>query len=316
LQLQFFVMIIHEGYENLKLGNPVVTMGIFDGVHLGHKTLLERLVKRAGEENGESVVITFFPHPRIVLDQNKVNFSFLSTMEEKKILLAEANIDHLVILEFSRAFSEITPCDFIKNILVDKIGTKHLILGYNHHFGKSGKGNFNTIKQCAETLDFIVEQVQGFKNEEGAISSTSIREALLKGKLDEAKRGLGYHYSISGEVVKGRHIGKKIGFPTANIEPDYRYKLIPGNGVYAVDVNLEGVRYRGMMNIGSNPTVNDDTGLRTIEVNILDFDEDIYGKAITVIFRYRLRDELKFDNIEQLVKQMHIDRLNTLQLLT
>jgi riboflavin kinase/FMN adenylyltransferase len=309
-------MIIHEGYENLNLVSPVVTLGIFDGVHRGHRALLDCLVSCAREAKGESVVITFSPHPRLVLEQNRVDLSFLTTMEEKKVLLENANVDHLIIIEFNNKFSNIQACDFIKEVLVEKIGTKHLIIGYNHHFGRSGEGDYNTIKNCAESLDFKVEQVQRFHTEEGAISSSSIREALFKGRLDEANRWLGYSYSISGTIVEGRQIGRSIGFPTANIKPDYQYKLIPAIGVYAVEVKLDGLIYRGMLSIGSNPTVNNDSRARSIEVNILDFDKDIYGLEISVIFRKRLRDEIKFDTTEQLAEQMKLDEQQVLLLLT
>jgi riboflavin kinase/FMN adenylyltransferase len=309
-------MIIHEGYENLNIISPVVTLGIFDGVHRGHMALLNCLVSRARETGGESVVITFSPHPRLVLEQNNISFSFLTTMEEKKVLLKNANVDHLIIIEFTIAFSKIPACDFVKDILVEKIGTEHLIIGYDHHFGRKGEGDFNTIKQCSEELDFIVEQVQEYQTEEGAISSSSIREALLKGKVDEANKWLGYSYSVSGTIMEGRKIGRTIGFPTANIKPDYQYKLIPGNGVYAVVVQLDDNLYPGMLSIGSNPTVNTDNRFRSIEVHILNFDKDIYGGKISVSFRKKLRDEKKFDNLEQLTTQMGRDKLDTLQLLT
>jgi riboflavin kinase/FMN adenylyltransferase len=306
-------MIIHEGYENLHLISPVVTLGIFDGVHRGHMALLNSLVSRAEMAKGESVVITFSPHPRLVLDQHNASISFLTTMDEKKVLLEKANVDHLIVIEFTREFSEIPACDFVKDILVEKIGTRYLIIGYNHHFGRRGEGDFNTIKKCSEELDFVVEQVQGFHTEEGAISSTSIREALLNGKLDEANKWLGYPYSLSGTVIEGKKIGKTIGFPTANIEPESEYKLIPGNGVYAVEVKLDGIFYPGMMSIGFNPTVNTDLRFRSIEVHILNFERDIYGKRISVVFRKRLRDEKKFDNLKQLIKQMIQDKLDTLK---
>ncbi len=309
-------MIIHEGYSSLNLVNPVVTQGIFDGVHRGHRSLLDCLVARAGEIKGETVVITFSPHPRLVLEQNTANLSFLTTIEEKKILLEDAKIDHLIIIEFTRTFSNIRACDFINDVLVNKIGTKHLVIGYNHHFGRKGEGDFKTIKKCTESLDIIVEQVKGFQTEEGAISSSLIREALLTGRLDDANRWLGYSYPVTGRVVKGRQIGRTIGFPTANILPDDQFKLIPANGVYAVEVYLDNKKYSGMLNIGSNPTVNSDPKIKSIEVNILNFDRDIYDREITVIFRKRLRDELKFDNIEQLAKQMELDKLKTLQILT
>jgi len=306
-------MIIHEGYENLYLISPVVTLGIFDGVHRGHMALLNSLVSRARMAGGESVVVTFSPHPRLVLDRHNTNISFLTTMDEKKVLLEKANIDHLIVIEFTREFSEIPACDFVKDILVAKIGTRHLIIGYNHHFGRRGEGDFNTIKKCSEELDFVVEQVQGFHTEEGAISSTSIRDALLNGKLDEANKWLGYSYSLSGTVIEGKKIGKSIGFPTANIEPDSEYKLIPDNGVYAVEVKLDDTVYPGMMSIGSNPTVNTDISFRSIEVHILNFERDIYGKRISVVFRKRLRDEKKFDNLKQLTEQMIQDKLDTLK---
>ena len=309
-------MIIHEGYENLHLIAPVTTLGIFDGVHRGHRALHDTLVSRARSEKGESVVITFSPHPRLVLEQNNKNLSFLTTMDEKVVLLGKADVDHLIIIEFNTAFSKIPACDFIKEILVEKMGTKHLIIGYDHHFGRRGEGDFNTIKKCAEELDFRVEQVQGYHTEEGAISSSSIREALIKGKIDEANSWLGYSYSVSGTVIEGRRIGRTIGFPTANIKPNSRHKLIPANGVYAVEVKIDETLHPGMLSIGSNPTVNEDLSLRSIEVHILNFDNDIYGRNISVIFRKRLRDEKKFDNLTQLTEQMGRDKEYTLRLLT
>jgi riboflavin kinase/FMN adenylyltransferase len=266
--------------------------------------------------NGESVVITFSPHPRLVLEQNNKNLSFLTTMDEKVVLLGKANVDHLIIIEFNTAFSKIPACDFIKEILFKKIGTKHLILGYDHHFGRRGEGDFNTIKKCSEELELIVEQVQGYQTEEGAISSSSIRDALSKGKIDEANNLLGYSYSVSGTVIEGRRIGRTIGYPTANINPHSRYKLIPSTGVYAVEVSLDETFYPGMLSIGSNPTVNEDVNKRSIEVHILNFDNDIYGRNISVFFRKRLRDEKRFDNLTQLKEQMGRDKEDTLQLLT
>jgi len=307
-------MIIHEGYENLNLTDPVVTLGIFDGVHRGHMILLNRLVSLSREIKSESVVITFSPHPRLVLEQNNHDLSFLTTMEEKIVMLMNVNIDHLIIIEFNEQFSKIPASDFIKEILIDKIGTKQLIIGYNHHFGKRGEGDFNTIKRYSEKLDFSVEQVQGFREEERAISSSLIREALLKGKLDDANRWLGYFYSVSGTVVEGRKIGRNIGFPTANIKPDSQYKLIPCNGVYAVEAKIDDKVYPGILSIGSNPTVNTDASLRSIEVHILNFDRDIYGRKISVTFRKRLRDEKKFDNLQQLAEQMSKDKQDALKL--
>ena len=309
-------MIIHDGYKDIKLISPVVTLGIFDGVHRGHQDLLGHLVSRAKEINGESVVITFDPHPRLVLDKNRNELSFLTTMDEKKTLLGNAGIDHVIIIRFTPEFSRMNACDFVKEVLVQKIGTSYLVVGYDHHFGKDGGGNFDTIKECAASFGFSVEQVQGLKTEEGAISSSIIRDALLKGKLDDANRLLGYNYSLRGSIVKGRRIGRMLGFPTANIKPDYQYKLIPGDGVYAVGVQIDRFWLKGMLSIGKNPTVSTASDIRSIEVNIFDFEKDIYGKEIKVVFRSRLRDEIKFDSIEQLARQMELDREQAIRLLT
>ena len=309
-------MIIHDGYKDIKLISPVVTLGIFDGVHRGHQDLLGHLVSRAKENNGESVVITFDPHPRLVLDKNRNELSFLTTMDEKKTLLGNAGIDHVIIIRFTPEFSRMNACDFVKEVLVQKIGTSYLVVGYDHHFGKDGGGNFDTIKECAASFGFSVEQVQGLKTEEGAISSSIIRDALLKGKLDDANRLLGYNYSLRGSIVKGRRIGRMLGFPTANIKPDYQYKLIPGDGVYAVGVQIDRFWLKGMLSIGKNPTVSTASDIRSIEVNIFDFEKDIYGKEIKVVFRNRLRDEIKFDSIEQLARQMELDREQAIRLLT
>jgi riboflavin kinase / FMN adenylyltransferase len=314
LQADSLYMHIHNGYENLNLESPVVTLGIFDGVHLGHKALLDRLVSCAKEANGEAAVITFSPHPRIVLDKHSSALTFLTTMEEKIALLNKENIDHLIIIEFNKEFSRMTACDFVKDVLLAKIGTKHLIIGYNHHFGRKGEGNFNTVKQCTESLDFKVEQVEGLLSEKGAVSSSSVREALLQGRLEEANKLLGYFYSVSGTVIEGRKIGRSIGFPTANIKPADQHKLIPCRGVYAVEVNLDSHFYPGMLSIGSNPTVNTDSALRSIEVHILNFDGDIYGRPISVVFRKRLRDEIKFENIAKLVEQIELDKQSTISL--
>ncbi|MBK7131806.1 MAG: bifunctional riboflavin kinase/FAD synthetase [Bacteroidales bacterium] len=309
-------MIIHYGCESLNLGSPVVTLGIFDGVHRGHMTLLSSLVLRAKEANGESVVITFSPHPRLVLSKDQADLMFLTTMKEKQVLLDGAGIDHLMVLDFSEEFSRMNACDFVSEVLVDKIGTKHLLVGYNHHFGRRGEGDFNTIVQCSESFNFKVEQVQGFQTEEGAISSSIIRKALTEGRLDAANSMLGYPYSLSGEVVPGKQLGRSLGFPTANIKPDDKHKLIPANGVYAVEVMIKGTEYKGMLSIGTNPTVNDSSADRSIEVNILNFEKDIYGENITITFKKWLRDEIRFNNVSELTRQMEIDKQDTIRLLS
>jgi riboflavin kinase / FMN adenylyltransferase len=309
-------MKIHNGYEKLKLERPVVTLGIFDGVHRGHSSLLQQLVSRAKEINGESVVITFHPHPRLVLDKNNTKLSFLSTKEEKIILLGKAGVDHIILIDFTLEFSKIDACSFVRDILVGKIGTRHLILGHDHHFGHKGEGNYQTIQDCASSMGFMVEQVTGFSLAERTVSSSIIRDALINGRLDEANILLGYNYSLKGSVVTGKKIGRKIGYPTANIYPSWQYKLTPGNGVYAVDVLIDNDKLPGMLSIGTNPTVNKDEGKRSIEVNIFNFNEVIYGKEIEVVFRYRIRDEKAFDSLGKLAEQMKKDREEALRLLS
>ena len=308
-------MIIHKGFENLNILNPVVTLGIFDGVHRGHKTLITSLVNRAKITRGESVIITFYPHPRYVLSDNKTGMTFLTSLEEKILLLEKEGIDHLIIVPFDHELSNKEACEFIEEVLVKKIRTKILIAGFNHHFGRKGNDDFDNIRNCAESFGIVVEQVKALNTEKGIISSSLIREALQKGELDAANSLLGYNYYLNGTVIEGRHIGKKIGFPTANIKPDYENKLIPKEGVYAVEVLIEGAGYSGMLSIGSNPTVNKDPVKRTIEVNIFDFEGDIYNSKICIVFRHRLRDIIKFDNVALLAEQLALDKKMSLRLL-
>lgn len=306
-------MIIHNEYDNLILRSPVVTLGIFDGVHRGHKVLIDCLINRAKESGGESVVITFSPHPRLVLEKDHLNLTFLTTPDEKKFLLEKAGVDHLVIIDFNNDFSRIPACDFIRDILANRIGTKYLIVGYDHHFGRNGEGDFDTIKQCSGMHDFRLEKVPGMQIAGKTISSSLIRNALLDGQLDKANMLLGYDYSLTGTIVTGKKIGRSIGFPTANIRPD-THKLIPANGVYAVEVRADDGSYPGMLSIGTNPTINTENVIRSIEVNILNFDRDIYGRVLTVVFKKRLRDEIKFDSIDELADQMAKDRADTFKL--
>jgi len=300
-------MQIHYGYEDLKFVRPVVTLGIFDGVHRGHRFLLDRVIKKACDTGGESVVITFYPHPRMVLDRNSKALTFLTTLGEKTALLEKSGIDHLIMIEFTREFSRISACDFVKDILVGKIGAKHLIVGYDHHFGRKGEGDFSTVLKCSESLDLSVERVEGLNSGDDIVSSSLVREALLSGRVEEAARLLGYHYELTGSVIEGRRLGRTIGFPTANILPNDSHKLIPMKGVYAVEVFTAGTMYPGMLSIGSNPTVNRDESFRSIEVHMIGFHGDVYNSIISVVFRKRLRDEIRFESIEALARQMESD---------
>jgi riboflavin kinase/FMN adenylyltransferase len=301
-------MEIHHGYKGLNLNKPVVTLGVFDGVHRGHRVLLDTLVRRASERKRESAVITFDPPPRLVMGKEGSKASCLSSLAEKIRLLEKTGIDHLIIIRFTPSFSRIQACDFVEKILAGRLATYHLVVGHDHHFGQGAEGNIGTFDKCASTMGFMVEQVAGLKSKRGFISSSLIREALINGDLNNANKWLGYSYSVGGIVVAGKKLGREIGFPTANIKPDFRYKLIPANGVYAVDIEVDGEMKPGMLSIGTNPTVNRFSIRKFIEANIFDFGRDIYGKHVEVFFRYRLRDEIRFDSVEELSRQMERDR--------
>ncbi|HOP57788.1 MAG TPA: bifunctional riboflavin kinase/FAD synthetase [Bacteroidales bacterium] len=309
-------MIVHEGYKNLELKNPVVTMGIFDGVHRGHRALINKVLSVAKETQGESVLITYYPHPRLVLEEGSANVSLLNSPEEKISLLASTGADHLIIIDFTPAFSRITASSFIKEVLVSQIRARHFIMGYDHRFGYRGEGDYDTIIRLAETMDITVLQSEGMEEGDITISSSLIREALLTGRLEDANRWLGYSYFLKGRVIEGEKLGRKLGFPTANISPLYKYKLIPADGVYAVEAKVEGSTMKAMLSIGNKPTIREEPGERSIEVNIFDFNKDIYNKEIEVIFRYRLRDEIKFANTQQLVRQMKNDKVKAINLLS
>jgi riboflavin kinase / FMN adenylyltransferase len=308
-------MEIHQGYENLNIVNPVVTLGIFDGVHLGHKSLIANLVKRARDLVGEAVIITFYPHPRQVLAENATSLTFLTSLDEKIAMLEREGVNHLIIIPFDHDFSNKEACEFIEEVLVKKIGARYLVAGYNHHFGRKGDSDFETIRKCAESFNIIVEQVEALNTHKGIVSSSLIREALFKGDVETANLLLGYEYFINGSVIEGKKLGREIGYPTANIKPDYDDKLIPKDGIYAVEVVIDGTKYKGMLSIGFNPTVNNDSPRRSIEVHIFDFKRDIYRSGISVIFRKRMRDEKKFSSVSLLAEQLKLDKEMALRIL-
>lgn len=306
-------MEIHRGHKRLNLSGSVATVGVFDGVHKGHRSLIDNVVRTAGQENGESVVITFNRHPRNVLGEPSLQL--LTTMEEKISLMQELGIDHLIILDFNHEFSNTSACDFVRNVVIGQIGARHLVYGYDQRIGKDGEGDFVTIKNCSGLGGLTITRSEGVFSGGVPVSSSTIRKALLEGNIDLANDLLGYYYYLSGEVVEGKKLGHRLGFPTANIGPGDSSKLVPANGVYAVEVLRGGLTYKGMLSIGTNPTVNPGNNQRSIEVHILDFDQDIYGESITVKFRKRLRDEKKFPDTNQLVDRMAEDRLETIRLL-
>lgn len=307
-------VIIHTDIHNLKINNPVLTIGVFDGVHQGHRKVLERLKEIAKEKNGESVVLTLWPHPRIVLDKDIENLRLLNNIEEKKHLLSKTGIDHLIVVPFTKEFAELSACEFIEEYLVNKIKVNHLVIGYNHQFGKDRKAGFDFLNQCATQHGFSIEKLNAKLVENDAVSSTKIRNFLTSGDLEIANNYLGYEYFISGHVIEGNQIGRKIGFPTANIKIPEPYKQVPKDGVYAVRVKLNGDSYFGMLNIGSRPTIDPELKTKNIEVHILNFDQKIYNQTVTVVFVKRIRDEKKFNGLEDLARQLEKDKKEILQL--
>ena len=291
--------------------NPVLTTGTFDGVHYGHQKIIDRLQSVASKSHGETVLLTFHPHPRMVLFPDDEGLKLLSTREEKIKRLKEAGLDHLIIYPFSRKFSRLSATEYVRDLLVNKIGVKTLVIGYDHQFGRNREGNFQQLEELAEVYDFALEEIPAQELDDVKVSSTKIRKALFEGDVRTAAKYLGHQYKVSGIVVKGRQLGREIGFPTANISVQDRYKLIPGNGVYAVLVKVNKQRHQGMLNIGFRPTVG---GLLkpTMEVNIFDFNEDIYGNFIGIEFVKRLRDEIKFDSVDELKSQLELDKIQAL----
>jgi riboflavin kinase/FMN adenylyltransferase len=293
--------------------NPVVTTGTFDGVHLGHQKIINRLKDVAREENGETVLITFYPHPRMVLFPEDNDLKLINTQEEKIELLEQYGIDHLIIIPFTKEFSRLTSVEFVRNILVNQIRTKRLVIGYNHHFGRNREGSFEHLKEYGPLYGFEVEEIPAKDIDSIEISSTKIRNALQTGDVKTAASYLGHEFSLTGRVVDGKKIGRQIGYPTANIFVEDKYKIIPEDGVYAVKVRHDNRMYGGMLNIGNNPTVNGKH--KTIEVNIFDFNKEIYEENATIYFIERLRDEVKFNGLEELTEQLAIDKINSLKIL-
>lgn len=308
-------MQIHTDPESFSVRDPVVTIGIFDGVHLGHDFIIRSLRDTALKRNGSSVVITLWPHPREVLNVNGGNFRMLNTLEEKIILLDQYGLDHLVILKFSKEFSRLSSGDFVRQILVERIKISHLLVGYNHRFGKDREGDYSKLEAYAREYSFTIEKLPPYRNDAHKISSSLIRELLLKGDIIRANNLLGYSYFITGRVTGGRKIGRMMGFPTANIRITDDLKLIPCNGVYAVKIYWKDHSMKGMMNIGIKPTVNDNPDHKTMEVHIFDFADDIYDQNIRVEFAGRLRDEMKFEDIIALEQQLKRDKEHALRVL-
>lgn len=300
-------MQVHHSFDTLPLLNhAVVTIGTFDGVHNGHKAILKRLIELAQATNGESVVLTFSPHPRTVLFPTEHGILLLTDTVEKRNLFEQLGIDHLIEFPFTLDFANKSAFDYVRDLLAVGIGAKKVIIGYDHRFGRGRQGNLQTLNELASVFNFEVEEIPAVLIDDNEISSSKIRKALAEGDIAFANNALEYNYGIRGKVIHGEAKGRTIGFPTANLNIEDPLKLLPCNGVYLVDVLIEKKKYRGAMNIGIRPTVSS-LGLRNVEVHILDFSQDIYGTEIEVRFIQKIRDEMKFDSFIALKDQLQKD---------
>ena len=306
-------MKIYKGVESFqRLSKAVVTTGTFDGVHLGHAKMLNKLVEIGQENQSETVLMTFFPHPRIVLFPDH-DLKLINDIDENIELFKKYNIDHLIIQNFDKEFSRITSLDYIRDILIKKVGLKNLVIGFNHHFGRNREGSLENLSEYSDLYDFDIHQVDSYSIDKKSISSTKIRNAINLGDVQLANNYLGYSFTFSGIVSKGKGRGKAMGFPTANIILENKNKIIPKFGVYAVNILYNKIRYKGMLNIGMNPTFNNQEP--SIEVHIFDFNKEIYGSKLSVELIDRIRNEKKFNNPDELKNQLAIDKIASLNIL-
>ena len=309
-------MQIHHNTDQLPVfRRAVVTIGTFDGVHTGHARILHQLREEAARVHGETVIITFFPHPRKVVRGGAQDIRLINTLQEKIDLLSWQKIDHLVIVPFTEAFSQMTAQEYIEAFLLAKFRPHTVIIGYDHRFGKGRQGDYHLLEQFSSSAGFQLQEIPVQLLDEVSVSSTRIREAILRADIATANQLLGYPFFFSGKVIKGNQLGRTLGYPTANLEPESQEKLIPADGVYAVEVQLlpapfDGPRLKGMMGIGIRPTINGTH--RTIEVNLFDFDEDIYGRELRVFVIKYLRPELKFNSLDELKDALAQDKLDSL----
>lgn len=306
--------------EFKRSGNAVVTIGTFDGVHFGHRKIISRLTEVARQTHAESVILTFFPHPRMILHPEDINLKLITTIDEKAALLEQMGVDHLIITPFTRDFSNLSAEVYIRQILVEKIGIKKIIIGYDHRFGKDREGDLQKLQNYSSEYSYEVEEIPEQDIHDVAVSSTQIREALIKGDVQKANEFLGYPFCLSGQVIKGDQLGRTIGYPTANILVEENYKLIPSDGIYAVRVRLQTVPpleprvYDGMAYIGNRPTINGMS--RNIEVNLFDFGQDIYRHYISIEFLHFIRGDIRFKSIDDLKEQIAKDKKSAIALLS
>ena len=308
-------MIIHDGFDNLKgIKNAVVTIGTFDGVHLGHQEILKRIIELAKSIHGETALVTFWPHPRYVLNPNDHSLKLLTTFEEKAATLETLGIDHLVKVPFTKEFSQWDSERFIQEVIISALHTRKLVIGYDHKFGKDRQGDFENLKAHAGSYGFDVEEISKQEIDDVAISSTKIRNALNDGAVEKAHDFLGRYYEINGIVIPGDKIGRTLGFPTANIQVEYPFKLIPADGTYAVTATVQGTKHHAMLNIGNRPTMEGKT--RRIEAHLFDFKGEIYSESIQITFIKKLREEKKFNSREALIVQLKEDKKAAFKILT
>ena len=300
--------IYHHISELSPLTNTIVTIGTFDGVHLGHQKIIKRLVELKQKHGGEIVVFTFSPHPRKVLFPEQKDLKLISTTEEKCLLLNRFGVDHVLVYPFTKEFSQMNAQDYITNIIAKGLKTKTLVIGYDHKFGANREGSIDTLKEFARQLNFNIEEISAQEINQLNISSTRIRKAIEEGDIQTANEFLGYSFFLTGVVAKGKQLGRTIGYPTANVHIDDEDKLIPRIGVYAVNVILNNQVYKGMLNVGINPTTDNDQKIK-IEVNIFDFDKDVYGEEITLEFVKWIRNEEKFANLDELKMALAKDKI-------
>ncbi len=297
--------IINSIFDFKPTQKTIVTIGTFDGVHIGHQKIIKELIDEAKSSNTKSVLLTFFPHPRMVL-QKDVSIKLINTIDERAEHLEKLGLDYLIIHPFSKEFSRLTALDFVRDVLVNQLNTSKLIIGYDHHFGKNREGNIEQLTEYSHLYDFTVEEIPAQDIDEVSVSSTKVRKKLANGQLKAANNYLGYNFSLTGKVVDGKRLGTKIGFPTANIDVLEDYKLIPKTGVYIVKSIIDGTTVYGMMNIGNRPTVNGTN--ETIEIHFFNFNSNIYNQNLTIELLYFLRDEQKFDSVNDLVIQLKKDK--------
>ncbi len=301
-----------EAFKNIN--NPIVTVGTFDGVHLGHQKIINRLKEIAKQKKGETVLLTFFPHPRLVIFPEDNNLKLINTLDEKAALLEQYGLDHLIILPFDKTFSRINPTAYVRDFLVNKINVNTVVIGYDHRFGRNREGNIDLLKELSPTYDFEVEEISAQEIAEIKVSSTKVRNAILSGELKKARKYLNHSFTVKGQVVKGKQIGRTIGFPTANINIPEKYKIIPKDGVYVVRGHLNGLIYDGVLNIGNRPTV-DNSENKTIEAYFFGLNKDIYDQTVEIDFIEKIRDEKQFESLEKLKEQIEKDKTKAEQIL-